>query len=134
MFLRNRHPAARSHSLSRLVVGHQGLTSLQTWWMAKFTVPSVALAYFAAVTAQYKVVQYFRDGLNLALIRGLGGGDWMTALSYVQDEFAGLLPVIAAALGVMVVGGWLVRNTPRPSLRGWLAAGPYKCWLRLGDC
>ena len=95
------------------------LTSLQTWWMAKFTVPSVALAYFAAVTAQYKVVQYFRDGLNLALIRGLGGGDWMTALSYVQDEFAGLLPVIAAALGVMVVGGWLVRKYTAP-LAAWL--------------
>jgi len=86
------------------------LMGVQAWWMAKLTVLPVALAYFAAVTAQYKVVQYFRDGLNLALLRGLGGGNWMTALSYVQDEFAGLLPAIAAAFVAMVVGGWLVRK------------------------
>lgn len=86
------------------------LMGLQAWWMAKLMVLPVALAYFAAVTAQYEVVQYFRDGLNLALIRGLGGGDVMTALSYVQDEFAGLLPAIAASFVVMVVGGWLVRK------------------------
>ena len=86
------------------------LMGLQAWWMAKLMVLPVALAYFAAVTAQYEVVQYFRDGLNLALIRGLGGGHWMTALRYVQDEFAGLLPAIAASFVVMVVGGWLVRK------------------------
>jgi hypothetical protein len=84
------------------------LMGFQALWMAKLTVLPVALAYFAAVTAQYEVVQYFRDGLNLALIRGLGGGDWMTALRYVQDEFAGLLPAIAVAFVVMAVGGWLV--------------------------
>ena len=96
------------------------LMGLQAWWMAKLTVLPVALAYFAAVTAQYEVVQYFRDGLNLALIRGLGGGNWMTALRYVQDEFAGLLPAIAAALVVMVVGGWLVRKYSG-HLATWLA-------------
>ena len=86
------------------------LVGLQKPWMAKLAVLPVALAYFGAVTGQYEVVQYFRDGLNLALIRGLGGGNWMTALGYVQDEFAGLLPAIAAALVVMVAGGWLVRK------------------------
>ncbi len=86
------------------------LMGVEAWWMAKFAVLPVALAYFAAVTAQYEVVQYFRDGLNLALIRGLGGGNWMTALKYVQEEFAGLLPATAAAFVVMVVGGWLVRK------------------------
>ena len=83
---------------------------VQAGWVAKFTVLPVALAYLAAIIAQYEVVEYFRDGLNLAVIRGLGGGEWMTALRYVQDEFAGLLPVIAASLVVMVVGGWLVRK------------------------
>ncbi len=86
------------------------LTRRPAPWMAKFTVLPVALGYIAAITIQYEVVQYFRDGLNLALIRGLGGGSWMTALKYVQEEFAGLLPVIAASLVVMVVGGWLVRR------------------------
>jgi Sulfatase len=99
------------------------LMGVQAWWMAKLTVLPVALAYFAAVTVQYKVVQYFRDGLNLALIRGLGGGDWMTALRYVEDEFAGLLPAIAAALVVMVVGGWLVRK-----YSGCLAAWLVRRW------
>ena len=96
-----------------------GAMGLQAWWMAKLTVLPVALAYFAAVTAQYEVVQYFRDGLDLALIRGLGGGDWKTALRYVQEEFAGLLPVIAASLVVMVVGGWLIRKYSGP-LAAWL--------------
>src|SRR5271166_4792893 len=95
------------------------LIGRQAWWMAKLTVLPVALAYFAAITAQYEVVQYFRDGLNLALIRGLGGGDWMTALRYAQDEFAGLLPAIAASLVVMVVGGWLVRKYSE-RLAAWL--------------
>lgn len=95
------------------------LLGLHAWWMAKWMVLPVALAYFTAVTAQYKVVQYFRDGLNLAVIRGLSGGSWMTALKYVEDEFAGLLPVIAAALVVMVVGGWLIRKYSGP-LAAWL--------------
>lgn len=91
------------------------------WWIlrhvfgaptsiAKWTVVPVALAYLTAITAQYKVAQYFRDGLSLAVIRGLGGGNWTTALHYVQEEFAGLLPPIAAALLAMVLGGWLVRR------------------------
>jgi hypothetical protein len=79
-------------------------------WMAKWTVLAVAGAYLAAITVQYEVVQYFRDGLSLALIRGLGGGDLMTALRYVQEEFAGLLPVIAASFLFMVLGGWLTRK------------------------
>jgi len=86
------------------------LSGRQAPWMAKLTVLPVALAYIAAITIQYEVVQYFRDGLNLALIRGLGGGSWFTALKYVQEEFAGLLSVIAASLVVMVMGGWLVRK------------------------
>ena len=85
-------------------------TRRQAPWLAKLTVLPVALGYIAAITVQYEVVQYFRDGLNLALIRGLGGGSWITALKYVQDEFAGLLPVIAASFVVMFVGGWLVRR------------------------
>ncbi len=96
------------------------LTGLQAWWMAKWMVLTVALAYFAAITAQYEVVQYFRDGLSLALIRGLSGGHWMTALQYVQEEFAGLLPAIAAAFMAMVVGGWLVRKYSG-HLATWLA-------------
>jgi phosphoglycerol transferase MdoB-like AlkP superfamily enzyme len=96
------------------------LMGRQPGWMAKLTVLPVALAYLAAATVQYKVFQYFRDGLNLVLIRGLGGGDWLTALRYVQDEFAGLLPAIAASFVVMVVGGWLVRKYSR-RLAAWLA-------------
>jgi len=95
------------------------LTGLQTWGIAKWMVVPVALAYIAAVTAQYEVVQYFRDGLSLAVIRGLSGGHWMTALQYVQDEFAGLLPAIAAAFVVMLVGGWLVRKYSG-HLQAWL--------------
>jgi phosphoglycerol transferase MdoB-like AlkP superfamily enzyme len=95
------------------------LTGLQARWMARLTVLPVALAYVAAILVQYKVFQYFRDGLDLAVVRALGGGDWMTALRYVQDEFAGLLPVIAASLVVMVLGGWLVRKYSG-RLAGWL--------------
>ena len=95
------------------------LLGLQASWIAKLTVLPVALAYVSAVTVQYEVVQYFRDGLNLALIRGLGGGDWVTALRYVQDEFAGLLPVIAASFVVMIVGGWLISRFSR-RLAAWL--------------
>ena len=91
----------------------------KAWRMAKLMVLPVALAYLAAITAQYKVAQYFRDGLNMALIRGLGGGDWMTALRYAQDEFAGLLPAIAVSFAVMVVGGWLVKKYSR-RLETWL--------------
>jgi len=93
----------------------------QSWWIAKFTVLPVALTYLIVIVVQYRVVQYFRDGLSLALLRGLGGGDWTTALHYVQDEFAGLLPAIAASFVLMIIGGWLVRRYSR-RLRAWLAA------------
>jgi len=96
------------------------VTGRQEPRMAKWTVLVVALAYFAAITIQYEVFQYFRDGLSLALIRGLSSGSWITALRYVQDEFAGLLPAVAAALVVMVLGGWLARRYSR-RLASWLS-------------
>jgi Sulfatase len=79
-------------------------------WTAKYIVLVVAVGYFVAITVQYKVAQYFRDGLSMALLRGLGGGSWLTALHYVQEEFAGLLPLIAGSLVVMLLGGWVVRR------------------------
>lgn len=102
------------------VIRHLGGVRL---WMAKLTVVPVALAYFAAIAAQYEVAQYFRDGLNMALMRGLGGGDWKTALKYVQDEFAGLLPPIAASFVVLLLGEWLVSKHSR-RLAAWL----YRRW------
>ncbi len=96
------------------------LLGIEAWWLAKFTVLAVALAYFAAITTQYKVVEYFRDGVNLALLRRLGGGEFTTALKYAQDEFAGLLPSVAASFVILFAGGWLLRKHGR-RLSPWLS-------------
>lgn len=82
----------------------------QAYRLAKFTVLAVAVGYCAALIAQYKVAQYFRDGLNMALIRGLGGGSSLTSLRYVQEEFAGLLPPIIVSFLVLLLAGWLLRR------------------------
>jgi phosphoglycerol transferase MdoB-like AlkP superfamily enzyme len=101
----------------------RSLLGSKACWTAKYIVLAVALGYFVAITVQYRVAQYFRDGLSMALLRGLGGGSWLTSLHYVQEEFAGLLPLIAASLVVMLLGGWLVRRNS-----GRLAAWMVRRW------
>lgn len=62
---------------------------------------SVVLVYFIMVTAQFQVLRYFKDGLNLLLIRQLGGGDIWSALHFAVNELTQLIPLIMA--GVLVV-------------------------------
>jgi hypothetical protein len=79
-------------------------------WSNKAAVLGVGLFCFAVVTAEFEVVQYFRDGLSLALIRNLSGNSSRGAIAYIQDEFGGLLDVVLGALVVLLVSGWLLRR------------------------
>jgi len=91
---------------------------------AKGSVVLIGMGYFWAVTAQYGVLRYFKDELDLALIRDFGGGDPRAALAFVQNEFAGLLPLVLISLVVMLVGGWLLRRFSY-LVRSWLS----QLWL-----
>ena len=79
-------------------------------WPRKAIVLSVGSAYFLIVTAQYQVVQYFRDGVNLALVRRLAGGSARDALTYIQNEVAGLADVVVLWLILVIAGGWAARR------------------------
>ena len=48
--------------------------------------------------AHFEVLAYMRDGIDLAVVRQLGGDNVATALGYIQDEFAGLAPVAVVSL------------------------------------
>jgi hypothetical protein len=61
--------------------------------------------YFAAVTIQFEVYRYFKDGIDLELASDLGGG-LRDSLAFVASELAGLLPVALGAVTALVV--WTV--------------------------
>ena len=79
-------------------------------WPAIASLASVGIAYFAAVTTQFKALQYFRDALSISLITRMGGGDLRTAFTYISNEFAGLLPLILLWCLLMFAGGWILKR------------------------
>ena len=84
------------------------LTRRSGW--TRTAVAASTLAYFLAVTAQFEVYRRFKDGIDLALARDLGGGDWKTVLSYVREELVGLLPLLVAAAVAAVAGVWALKR------------------------
>jgi len=70
--------------------------------VAAWLIPiSVVFVYFALITAQFRILRYFKDGLNLLLVRQLGGGDIWSALQFAANELAQLLPMLL--LGLLAV-------------------------------
>ncbi len=69
-----------------------------------------AAAYFVAVTVEFDVYRYFRDGIDMSLARDLGGGDLGGALSFVTAELLGMLPLVLAALGAAAAWIWAWRR------------------------
>jgi hypothetical protein len=76
----------------------------------------VSAGYVAVITAQFRVLQYFKDGIDLAVIRSLGGGSLSSALHYVWLEVAAVLPLLLALVAVVGVLGY--------SLHRWHRGGP----------
>jgi len=73
---------------------------------AAWVIPiSVGFIYFLLITIQFQVLRYFKDGVSMALIRKLGGGDIGSAFHYVVNEIAQLLPTLVA--GVIIFGAAL---------------------------
>src|SRR6202022_1781757 len=49
---------------------------------------AVATIYVSIVSAQHRVLQYIKDGIDVGLIRNLSGGNLGSALSYIRYELA----------------------------------------------
>ena len=64
-------------------------------WLARLLAIVAPAAYFILVTAQFEVIGYFKDGVDLMLVRTFGGGDPREAFEYGRDEIATLLPLFA---------------------------------------
>jgi len=71
---------------------------------------TAATAYFVAVTLQFDVYRYFKDGIDMGLARDLGGGDLGHAFAFVKAELMGLLPLVLGALGAAVAWMWAWRR------------------------
>jgi len=69
-----------------------------------------AAAYFVAVTVEFDVYRYFRDGIDMGLARDLGGGDLGRALAFVKAELLGMLPLVVAALAAAAAWMWAWRR------------------------
>ncbi len=83
--------------IKRISIGRQYAA-----WLIPIT---VLFIYFILVTTQFQVLRYFRDGVNIMLVRHLGGGDIWSALHYAASELTQLFPIIFT--GVLVVVGSL---------------------------
>jgi phosphoglycerol transferase MdoB-like AlkP superfamily enzyme len=65
----------------------------------------VVFVYFVLVTAQFQVLRYFKDGLDMLLVRELGGGSVWSAVYYALSEFGPLILLLIAVLmstGVLI--------------------------------
>lgn len=85
----------------------------------------VSAGYAMVVTAQYRVLQYFKDGIDLEIIRNLGGGQLSSSLHYVRTEVGAILPLlIGVAIGVPIGIYFLHRFV----IRGALLQGAASRW------
>ncbi|MCZ6572304.1 MAG: sulfatase-like hydrolase/transferase [Planctomycetota bacterium] len=84
------------------------LTRRAGWTRAAAAV--YALVYFLTITVQFEVYRRFRDGMDLALARELGGGDLGTVLAYVREELMGLFPLVVGAAAAVVAGVWVLKR------------------------
>ncbi len=71
---------------------------------------SAAVLYGAAVTTEYRILQYFRDGVDLTLVRNLGGGSIASAVRYSGSEVIGLIPMVGCVVLAVAVGMYGVRT------------------------
>jgi hypothetical protein len=92
---------------------------LKNVWIARLVALAAPGAYFIATTAQFEVLRYFSDGINLALIRSMGGGNLRDALAYAWQELTGILLFAAVLISGVVIVGWMVKRFGK-SIFGWL--------------
>jgi len=74
-----------------------------------FFVSVTVMAIWAEI--RFKLLSYFSDTLNFAIIRNLGGGSISSALLYAADETAIIVFILLAAAGVYLFGLYLIRRT-----------------------
>lgn len=94
------------------VLAHALFSRIRAAWRKRAAVAAafVTLSYFLAITLQFRALQYFKDTVELRVIKKLGGGDLATSLGYVKDELLGLLPLIIGALIAFIAGIWVLRR------------------------
>jgi hypothetical protein len=79
-------------------------------WLARLLAVVAPVGYFILVTAQFEVISYFRDGVDLMLVRTFGGGDPREAFVYGRDEIATLIPFFATLVLLAAVVGWFIKR------------------------
>ena len=79
-------------------------------WVARLLAVVAPVGYFILVTAEFEVVSYFRDGVDLMLVRSFGGGDTREAFVYGRDEIATLLPFLATLAFLAAAAGWFIKR------------------------
>jgi hypothetical protein len=79
-------------------------------WLARLLAIVAPAAYFILVTAQFEVIGYFKDGVDLMLVRTFGGGDPREAFVYGRDEIATLLPFFATLVLMGIAVGWVIKR------------------------
>jgi hypothetical protein len=88
-------------------------------WIARLVAVVAPGVYFIVATAQFGVLRYFRDGIDFALMRSLGGGDAKDALTYGWQELAKIVVLFVAILVLVVVVGWTIKRFGKSTF-GWL--------------
>jgi Sulfatase len=76
-------------------------------WVAPLAVGGT---YLIEEIGRYRLLEYFKNGLTVALLRELGGGDLKAALVYGESELLRLVPVVVLTLLLLCGGIFLVRS------------------------
>ena len=74
------------------------------------------LSSFISITIQFQVLRYFRDGIDLALTKNLGGNSIVAAIQYAESELKGLLvPIYSSGIIALILVFLMIRFHTRIS-------------------
>ena len=79
-------------------------------WLS--SVPVMA-AYFIYITAKFRIMRSLKDGIDLVVLRSLGGGSLLAALNFVRADLLSFVPLILISLLVGAGGGWFLKRYGR---------------------
>lgn len=80
----------------------------------------IAFCYLPVLAVEYQAFQYFKDSIDLALVRTLAGGNLLDGVAYIQNELVGLLPFVLGA-GVLFGAGVAALTYYGQRLADWLS-------------
>lgn len=84
-----------------LFLNRCGFSALRSVFLSSY---AFVLLFCFSIVGKYKVFSYFKDNLDFAVVKNMGGGDYFQAVIYAFDEI--FLYVLLLAISIVI--GWVL--------------------------